>query len=91
MEAKDQICKRYEAAFTAIAALDRRYYLNPCASVVERRDYAMRQAQLQEIRSRLYAELHCVNNLACGPSRRCRSLVRSTGMPCRTSFPQNSP
>lgn len=76
MEAEDQICKRYEAAFAAIAALDRRYYLNPCASVVERRDYAVRQSQLQEIRSRFYAELAVCRNSTCGAFRRCRFLVR---------------
>lgn len=38
MDTEDQICRRYEAAFAAIAALDRRYYLNRAASLTERRD-----------------------------------------------------
>lgn len=57
METEEEICKRYEAVFAAIATLDRRYYLNPAASTAERRDYAARQAQLEELRSRFYAEL----------------------------------
>lgn len=57
MKPEDQICKRYEAEFAAIAALDRRYYVNPSASVAERREYAERQLQLEEMRLRLYAEV----------------------------------
>ena len=57
METEDQICKRYEAEFAAIAALDRRYYVNPSASVAKRREYAERQLQLEEMRLRLYAEV----------------------------------
>lgn len=57
METQDEICKRYEAEFAAIAALDRRYYGTPSASVAERRDYAARKVHLEELRARLYAEL----------------------------------
>jgi len=57
METEDQICKRYEAEFAEIAARDRRYYLLPSASLAERRDYAARKVQLEQLRLRLYAEL----------------------------------
>lgn len=57
METEHEICKRYEAEFAAIAALDRRYYRTHSASVAERRDYAARKVHLQELRARLYEEL----------------------------------
>ncbi len=79
METEDQICKRYEAELAAIAALDRRYYLTPCASVEERRDYAARQARREEMRSRLYSELAAcrVEQFAQARKfRRCRSIIR---------------
>jgi methylphosphotriester-DNA--protein-cysteine methyltransferase len=75
METVDQIYKRYEAEFAAIAALDRRYYLVPSASVAERRDYAARQDQLEEARSRFYAELALCRQHGVRPFRRCRSMV----------------
>lgn len=77
METEDQICKRYEAAFAVIAALDRRYYLTPAASVAARRDYAARQTLLEEMRSRLYAELAGCRERSVSPLfRRCRSFIR---------------
>ena len=60
MESEDQICRRYEAQFAAIADLDRAYYLDRAASLAERRDYAARQAELEEMRSKLYSELASV-------------------------------
>jgi hypothetical protein len=57
METEGQICRRYEAEFAKIAILDRRYYLTRCASLDERREYAARRAQMEEMRSRFYAEL----------------------------------
>ena len=60
METEDQMCRRYEAEFDAIAALDRRYYLNRVASFTKRRDYAARQVKLEEMRSKLYSELASV-------------------------------
>jgi hypothetical protein len=65
----------YEAELAAIAALDRCYYLKSCPTSDERREYALRQAHLEELRSRLYAELAS----ACAdrqPFRRCRFLAR---------------
>jgi len=80
METEDQICKRYEAGFAVIAALDRRYYLTPSASVAARRDYAARQTLLEEMRSRLYAELAgCRKRSASLLFRRCRSFIRRFG------------
>lgn len=57
METEAEICRRYEAELSAIAALDRCYYLAPCPTRSDRADYAARQNQLQGIRSRFYAEL----------------------------------
>lgn len=57
MESEDEIYKRYEAELAAIAALDRRYYVNPSPTAADRRAYAARQLLLQEARSRFYAEL----------------------------------
>ena len=79
METEDQICNRYEADFAVIAALDRRYYLTPSASVAERRAYAARQLQLEEMRSRLYAELAACRQGGVGQFRRCRSFIRRFG------------
>lgn len=77
MEMEHEICARYEPELAAIAALDRSYYLNPSASVDERRDYAARQILLEEIRSRLYAELAACRQQG-HQLRRCRSVI------CRT-------
>ncbi len=75
METEHEICKRYEAEFAAIAALDRRHYLTPLASVDQRREYAARKAQLEEMRARFYAELatcrDCMRHV-----RRCRTFIR---------------
>ena len=76
METEEEICRRYEAEFTAIAALDRRYYLTPSASLAERRDYAARQAQLEEMRSRLYAKLASCRQSGTRQFRRCRCSIR---------------
>jgi hypothetical protein len=77
VETEDRICKRYEADFAVIAVLDRRYYLTPSASVDARRDYAARQAQLEEMRLRLYAELAlCRECSAARLFRRRRSFIR---------------
>jgi hypothetical protein len=76
METEAQICRQYEAELARIAALDNAYYRTPCPSLAERRDYAARQAQLEEVRSRLYRELDSLRRSASVPShRRCR-LVR---------------
>lgn len=76
METEDQICRRYEAAFAAIAALDRRYYQASSASLQDRRQYAERQAKIEELRSRFYAELAMCRERRVHPFRRCRSFTR---------------
>ena len=83
MENEDQICKRYEAEFAAIAALDRLYYLIPSATIDERREYAARQARLEEMRSRFYSEIATRREGTVRPFRRCRIFVRRI----RRSFP----
>jgi hypothetical protein len=75
MDWKDHVCERYEAELAAIARLDRAYYFNPCPDLTERSAYAARQAELEEIRSRLYAELALGRRNALSP-RRCRFLAR---------------
>ena len=70
MGTERQICERYEHEMAAITTLDRRYYLNPCPSVVARSDYAARQAQLEALRLRLYADLADFRRF-----KRCRSFV----------------
>lgn len=70
METEDQICRRYEAELERIAALDHAYYRCPCPTLAERRDYAARQAQLEDIRSKLY------RSAAMPFHRRCRSVIR---------------
>lgn len=76
METEDQICTRYGAELASIAALDRRYYLKPSPTSSDRREYAARQDQLADVRSRFYAEL-----TACRLDRLLR--VRRFG-PCRS-------
>jgi hypothetical protein len=73
MSTEDRICKRYEGELAAIAALDRRHYLNPCPSTDERRNFAARQARLEALRTRLYAELDDIRRF-----RRCRSFMRGS-------------
>jgi hypothetical protein len=75
METEHEICKRYEAEFAAIAALDRRYYLTPSASLDERRKYAAPKAQMEEMRLRFYAELAACRERGMRQFRRCRSLI----------------
>lgn len=74
MQTEEEICSRYEVAFSSIAALDRRYYLNPSASISERRDYAARQELLVQLRYRFYTELRACREYA--SIRRCRSVIR---------------
>lgn len=57
MQTEHQICAQFEAELAAIAALDRRYYLNPSPTISERAAYAARQVQLESMRSRFYKEL----------------------------------
>lgn len=76
METEDQICRRYEAEIAAISVLDRRYYLNNSAFLDERRNYAARQAQLEETRMRFYAELATFRQGKVNQFRRCRSVIR---------------
>ena len=77
METEDQICRRYEAELARIAALDHAYYRRPCPTLAERRDYAARQAELEEVRSRLYLELDSLHqSAAMRCDRRCRSVIR---------------
>lgn len=63
-ETTDAIFKRYAAKLEAIAALDRAYYATPSPSLNQRADYYQRQAVLQRIRLRLYAELDRVRQCA---------------------------
>ena len=76
METEYEICKRYAAQLAAIAALDRSYYLNPCANRTDRSDYAARQNYLQEMRFQFYADLASLQHNGFVPHRHCRSLIR---------------
>lgn len=76
METEHEICKRYEAQFAEIAALDRRYYLMSSASVNERREYVARKAQLEEMRSQFYTELAMCRESGVRHFCRCRSFIR---------------
>ena len=71
------IFQRYEAELASIARLDRCYYLASCPSRSERAAYAARQAQLEDTRTRLYAELAALKQF--GQFRRCRSVIRQSG------------
>lgn len=75
METEYEICNRYEAEFATIAALDRLYYLTPSASAADRRDYAARQLRLEELRSRLYAELTALRQCRLQGLNHCRCFV----------------
>jgi hypothetical protein len=80
METEGQICRRYEAELARIAALDDAYYRRPCPTLAERRKYAARQAQREEIRSRMYVELDILHLTEAMPfHRRCRSVIRRAG------------
>lgn len=76
MKTEDELCDRYQKRFAAIASLDGRYYQNPCPSLAERREYATRQSQLEELRTRLYADLAALR--ACREFRSCRSVMRQS-------------
>ena len=76
METEEQICRRYEAALAEIAAVDRRYYVNPSPSLADRADYAARQTQLENTRSMLYAELIAFRQNSLSQPSRCRSIIR---------------
>jgi len=78
METEDQLSARYEAELAAIAAVDCRYYRNPYPSLAERHDYALRQVQLEERRSRFYTEIAICRERTLHPFRRCRSFIRRT-------------
>ena len=74
METDNSILRRYELELAAIAALDHGYYLLPSACLEERRNYAARQLQLEEIRSRLYLDLANRRQRLGERCRRLRSL-----------------
>jgi hypothetical protein len=76
METEHEICKRYEHEFAAIAALDRRYYLTPSASVDERREYAVRKTRIEEMRCQFYAELAKCREHGMCHFRHCRAFIR---------------
>ena len=78
METEDQLSARYQAELAAIAALDRRYYLTPSASIEERRAYAARQSQLEEMRTRFYAEIAVYRQRKVVYFRRCRSFIHKS-------------
>ena len=46
-----------------LAASDRQYYLNPSANRAERIEYAIRQQQLEVLRTCMYAELELFREL----------------------------
>ena len=78
METEDQLYARYEAELALIAAVDRCYYLSPCPTLAERRNYAARQVQLEELRVRFYIDLNTcrLKHLYMRQFRRCRSVIR---------------
>jgi hypothetical protein len=76
MRDENQICQLYEPYLAAIAALDRRYYLNPAPTLADRAAYAARQTELEKLRARLYAELARSRNSRVFRIGRCRSIIR---------------
>ena len=76
MSVEDQIWQIYETYLGAIAALDRRYYLNPSPTLADRAAYAARQTELENVRARLYAELARSRNRRIVRLGRCRSIIR---------------
>ena len=60
MECESEICRRYAAELAAIAALDRGYYLNATPTRADRAGYVRRQAHMERVRARFYAELSTV-------------------------------
>jgi hypothetical protein len=76
MNSEDLICRHYEAAFAAIASLDGAYYRNPSPSRTDRLIYATRQEQLENLRTKFYAELAWAHQYDLRQPRRCRFLAR---------------
>lgn len=76
MATEDEILERFEAELAGIATIDRRYYLNPSTTPLDRAAYAVRQAHLEEIRSRFYAELSALKQSR--QFRHCRSVIRQS-------------
>ena len=77
MENEHQLCVRFEAELATIAALDRAYYLNPFPTLAERRNYAARKIQIEEVRSRFYREFEMCHQVPMSAfHRRCRSIIR---------------
>lgn len=70
------ICNRYAAELAAIEVLDRRYYLTPDPTRADRAAYARRQATLDYMRFRFYAELARLEQHDCTRPQRCRSSIR---------------
>ncbi len=82
MEAEKQLCLRFEAELAGIAELDRLYYLNPCPTLAERRDYAARQIRLEEMRLRFYSGFVVCHQESVSPFHpRCRSIIRRARLP----------
>ena len=75
MDTEDQVFQRFDAKLETIAALDRRYYLNPLPTKLDRAAYAMRQDYLQNMRERFYEQLGQLRAQIALP-RRCRVLIR---------------
>ena len=65
MDLQGEICARYEAELSSIAALDSKYYVNPAPTSAERASYYQRQEQLERIRAGLYAELRGAGRFVC--------------------------
>ena len=76
MATEEQLFERFEAELSAIASLDRRYYLTPSPTLADRCEYAKRQALLEETRSRFYKQLEVFRKHAASFPRRCRSITR---------------
>ena len=57
MDTETEIIIRYEAELAEIAHLDRLYYQKAALNSADRADYYRRQDKLEQIRTRLYAEL----------------------------------
>ena len=77
METDDELCAKFEAELASIAALDQLYYTNPSPTLAERREYAAREVQLEEMRSRFYEEFRSCRQVAVSHfRRRCRSIIR---------------
>jgi uncharacterized protein YcbX len=60
MDTESETCLRYEAKVAAIAALDGAYYLDAKATLTDRASYVRRQVDLEQVRTRFYAELSLV-------------------------------